>query len=605
MIKREGITYRFLKWFVLLIVIPMISMNLLAYYLYSRLLENNSAERMQETMQQIVINLENEIKTIILTEALISNYNNNEIVDMVTAWSREGSNEKKLQLSQQIDSKLGIISNYRNSLDAIIFFLRDGYYYFYKRPPQESVENIRQQEWYRSAVSHAGKAVLSATLNNVASGRDDAITISISPMIVPYRSDVEVVYISWKIDVFDRIMMNVNKHPEDHLLVADKEGRILYSSQADYAGRSLNDFVDHDSYFKPAPESQKFRTFVIDGKKKLYSAAPIRNTDWSLLYLVDDQQMKQGINVVFQYSVGIFMLILSLFFFFTILFFKKIVTPVRQLIKQMKIVETGNIDIAIEPSGNGEIGQLGRSFNRMIQEIKILMAERDMKETLRSRAEIEALQLQINPHFIANTLNTIRLMAMVARADNMRLMIEAFIKLLNNAFGKNGYVATVAQEIEHLDSYVYIMQVRYGKTFDIHFDMDSAITDRLMLKMVLQPILENAIFHGVQEIERQGVIRIKGFSDQTSLYFEVMDNGRGMSEHEIDALLQGDHPNQYGFNRIGLKNVERRIKLHYGASYGISIQSALNEYTTVTVRLPLLVEEFIKEDAHAQNVDRR
>ena len=257
----------------------------------------------------------------------------------------------------------------------------------------------------------------------------------------------------------------------------------------------------------------------------------------------------------------------------------------------MKNVEKGNFDETIEIKRNDELYQLGESFNTMVRQIKRLIIERDLKERQRNQAEIEVLQSQINPHFLSNTLNSIRLMAMIAKVDSIKDMTDALIKLVHASFAKQGKFIPIAEEIENLNSYLHIMKVRYGDKFDTYFEIEEGLEQYYVLRLILQPIVENSILHGVSELEKKGLIRIKGYKIEHDVFFEIEDNGVGMTQEQVERLLEDDKSNTRGFSKIGIKNVDKRIKLNHGKNYGLKIDSIYGQYTRITIKLPATVKK--------------
>jgi len=237
-----------------------------------------------------------------------------------------------------------------------------------------------------------------------------------------------------------------------------------------------------------------------------------------------------------------------------------------------------------------EIVGLGLTFNRMINQINCLMQEKDIKEKERMEAEIDALQSQINPHFISNTLNAIHLMAMIAKVESIERMTEAFIKIVNATLSKKGRYFTIEEEVNNLHNYLYIMKVRYGDTFDYHIQIEPEILHKWILRLTLQPILENALQHGISDIDRRGSLQIKGWERPRGIVFEIRDNGAGLTFEQIENLLQQKADSKNGVTGMGIRNVNDRIKLNHGQEYGLSIESEPGVFTLVRIHLPSLTE---------------
>jgi two-component system sensor histidine kinase YesM len=238
-----------------------------------------------------------------------------------------------------------------------------------------------------------------------------------------------------------------------------------------------------------------------------------------------------------------------------------------------------------------ELAELGRAFNSMIGEVHRLTREKEQKERERSRLEMEALRLRINPHFLTNTLSSIRLMAGMSKADSIVQMTGALMKVLNDCFRNEGGLTTVAQELEVLENYVLIMKVRYGDSFEVVYDVDPAVRELPVLRMILQPLVENSILHGLNGLGRKGEIRIRGGVVEGKLILQVADNGRGMSKQRAQEALAVERQEHDGFIRVGLRSVDSRIRLTHGEPYGLRIESREDAYTRVTLCLPVLQDK--------------
>ncbi|MCR8643063.1 sensor histidine kinase [Paenibacillus sp. N1-5-1-14] len=576
--------------FILLIVIPIFFINFLIYTIYSQIILNNSIDRNMQAVEQISFAIESEVKRLIFAAASIANGNKNEIVELVTNWNRVEDSSAKFEISDNIDARLGFLFNFRSDLQAVIFFFRDEGHYFYKSGLNLSEDDVRELDSYQAAVKNKGRAVFPGALKTITKNTNDKYLLSIllSPDVSGARNDVVMIYMALQTSYLDTFYSGFQYNRIGDTIILDENGTVVVSQNKNLMGTKL----DHYDALKPYLDGEaKSAKVEVGGRDKMITTFPIHSTHWSIVNEMDYEVITQDISKVFWISIYISVAIVILFFIFSILFFRGILNPVNDLIRKMKDVERGNFDAKIDLKGDGEIRHLGHTFNKMTTEIKVLIAERDLKERQRSQAEIEALQSQINPHFIANTLNSIRLMAMIAKADNIRKMIEAFTKLLSNSFGKGGTLGSAQQEMESLNNYIYIMKVRYGEQFDVQYDIDDQIQSNLMLKMLLQPIVENAILHGVNQVEHKGIITVRGYIADNRLCFEVRDNGVGMTEEQLEQLLSRGNRMKYGFNSIGMRNVDQRIKLNYGQQYGLEVESVVDQYTHVRMILPILTNE--------------
>lgn len=268
---------------------------------------------------------------------------------------------------------------------------------------------------------------------------------------------------------------------------------------------------------------------------------------------------------------------------------KQLGAPISRLTKRLELIAEGNF----EPDGsietNDEIGMIGKQINQMSSHISDLLDTRIHNEQEKKDMEIKMLQAQINPHFLYNTLDSIKWIATMQKNSGIVQVVTALSCLLKNmAKGFNEKV-TLRQELDFLDNYIIIEKIRYIELFDVEITVDQDILyDAKIIKLTLQPIVENAIFSGIEPSGRFGLIQIHAFAQNGVLYVTVTDNGVGIAPENIQKLLTDtSRITKSNMSGIGLPNVDRRMKLVYGEDYGITIESELDQYTKIIIALPL------------------
>jgi len=266
--------------------------------------------------------------------------------------------------------------------------------------------------------------------------------------------------------------------------------------------------------------------------------------------------------------------------------------PLINLKKALSEVSAGNLMVRVDVNSKDEIGDVGSSFNNMIVEIRNLISKVHEEHLMREKARLEALQAQINPHFLFNTLNTIKWASIMSKADNIARLIGALGKLLEVSVNRGSEFITVSEETECLKSYILIQRARYNDKFKINYSIDPDTLCYKVPKLILQPLVENSILHGFEDKEGLGIVDVRIEKSQTLLLICVADNGVGIPQEKIETLLlETENNKEKGrFSGIGLRNVDERIKLYYGDDYGIEIKSVVESGTTVIVTLPLIYE---------------
>jgi len=264
--------------------------------------------------------------------------------------------------------------------------------------------------------------------------------------------------------------------------------------------------------------------------------------------------------------------------------------PIKQLRLLMKQVETGDFELQFKIQSKDEIGSLGIGFNHMVKKIKELITLVYREQNEKRRAEIAALQAQINPHFLYNTLETINSLARKSKEQQISKMIVLLGKLLRISISNFDEMVPISQELEYVKHYLAIHKLRLNKQIDYSIDVDERIYRLYTVKWIFQPIIENAIIHGLDRKSDGGSIHIVGWLEEDEVWFQIIDQGIGMPTERLIALqeaLDNDYEQLSRNQRnIGLFNVQSRIKLHFGRTYGISIASVPYQGTTVTIKLP-------------------
>ncbi len=273
----------------------------------------------------------------------------------------------------------------------------------------------------------------------------------------------------------------------------------------------------------------------------------------------------------------------------SLLFIRYLTRPIMRLIAHMDSISSGNFARNPDIESNDELGIIGRQINEMSSHVSDLMENRIRDEQEKMNLEIKMLQAQINPHFLYNTLDSIKWIATMQHNAGIVKVVSALSSLLKNmAKGFNEKV-TVRQELDFLDNYITIERIRYIELFDVEISVDEpSLYDARIIKLTLQPLVENSIFSGIEPSGKPGLIQIHIFSKEQVLYISIRDNGVGISEENIARMLTDTSRVAKNYmSGIGLPNVDRRIKLVYGPEYGLEIDSKVGLYTCVTVSIPL------------------
>ncbi|SFK66780.1 two-component system, sensor histidine kinase YesM [Paenibacillus sp. 1_12] len=385
-----------------------------------------------------------------------------------------------------------------------------------------------------------------------------------------------VIYIKIRNDLFDNLFEDSNMKKIGKFVVVDDNGLIVHDPDKNML---LKTFPDIDKLKLQKGDHGSFITK--DGQLMVYYY--IERYGWWLTDSIPLSELLKDNKIIFNISITVVLICFILSGIIWYFVSSGIVRPIKQLTSVMLSVKEDGLAVKSEYKGNDEIGLLSSSFNYMIERIQDLITEMVEEQTKKKDMEYQSLQAQINPHFLYNSLNSIRWMAMIHKADNIKEMVEALGRLLVNCTSKRDAMITIEEELTIVKDYIKIQEIKYSDKFYVDYDIEPNLMKVKCIKFILQPFIENAIFHGIEPKSGIGCIRIQMKFCNDIVEIVVHDDGVGMDV----ARILNDESNGKRFNGIGIKNVDERLRLTYGEKYGIRIESVRDEYTSVNIRFPI------------------
>lgn len=377
---------------------------------------------------------------------------------------------------------------------------------------------------------------------------------------------------------------SLNSSSSNHIYAVTLEGDIIASK--DSSNLPVSDLILQ--LLKDSRDSGNFKQRV-GGAESIISFCKQPYSGILLFEVIPTSELSFDHSVIINTILLIFLFCIVIGLSLALLLSRQLTAPINRLMKRLEIISTGNFehDAAIET--NDELGVIGKQINSMSSHISELLESRIQGEKEKKDLEIKMLQAQINPHFLYNTLDSIKWIATMQKNTGIVQVVTALSSLLKNmAKGFNEKV-TLRQELDFLENYVIIEKIRYIELFDVEITVDAPVLyGAKIIKLTLQPIVENAIFSGIEPSGRFGLIQIHAYAKNGILYITVTDNGIGITPENIEKLLTDtSRVTRSNMSGIGLPNVDRRMKLVYGEDYGITIESELDSFTKVTIALPL------------------
>lgn len=402
-----------------------------------------------------------------------------------------------------------------------------------------------------------------------------------------------VLLVDMKYSVLEDMLERINETSSGiYYYLCSRDGEIIYHPRWTEINRGL--FKEKNN--KVASYEDGIYEMKTDEQKENIVVGSVAYTGWKLIGVVPESVQETSINKFRYYIITTILILVMMLLQVNRFISRKISRPIRELDESVKAYEAGAMpDIYI--GGSAEIRHLGYSVQKSYEQIEALMKEIIQQQTERRKSELDALQSQINPHFLYNTLESITWMIEAQRNKEAVVMISELAKLLRVSLSRGKTIISIGDELQHSRSYMNIQRVRYKERFKVEFLIDEEIKNYCIVKLVIQPLLENAIYYGVGNMDEDddGQILIRGEKKGEDIYISIEDNGMGMPEDIRSNILTDNSKVPKHGSGVGVINVHSRISLMFGPEYGLEVYSELDEGTKVVIHIPAI--PYTKENA--------
>lgn len=371
--------------------------------------------------------------------------------------------------------------------------------------------------------------------------------------------------------------------------VVNEEGQVVIASDPKLWSESIQESLLDQKLRTIESEVSEFELEL--NKVRSYVVTRTMHNDWRIVGTVPVDEIISDIQQI-QKTIWIYAsILLALASVIGLQFSRKITSPLNKLMDQMREIEKSNFTALTEVTSQDEIGQLSRRFNQMVRQIEMLLDQVNQVEAKKREAEMRALRHQINPHFLYNTLASIRWMIKFDQREGAYNGISSLVELMEASMEKKGVFCSIRDELDLLEKYMVIQRFRYGANIRLDIECAETILDLQIPRMLLQPIVENAIFHGIAPKPDGGLVKIiferKLDGDEDKLVIRIIDDGLGIAEHKKRELLKPSNLKKSGMFGIGLNHVNETIQLYYGKQSGVWIDSVDGQGTTICLELML------------------
>lgn len=581
--KNRTIKKKIFFYICTLTILSLAIISFTVYILFFQTLERNEIAHTIQTSDKTKQNIEFVLKLVDNTGSLLGT--NKELLEelkkegTLAVSNGNGENENQNKISIMLQNIISV----QEYIRGIYIVGTNGNFYTSDSGINEA-ELKKRYSFPLNEVTSPGKYYMGSHQIDYHSLSNSYVISYIRPLYdIPSEKKLGTIIVDINYDYLKELFTKSSIQNDEKVLVVSRKGETIFTHPFNVI---LDDIIEKDPQLLELDKAELRRD--VFGEDSIIVSNTIEYSEWKIIKVISTRRIYKDTSAVRTVAIIVSIIFIILSLSVSIILSLTLTKPILELNKKIKLVEKGDLSVNIPVRTNDELGELSRSFNNMVIKLKELINKVVEEQRRKSDMEFEILQAQINPHFLYNTLDSIKWLAVIQNVNNISEMTTSLINLLKYNISKNNPTVSLEEEIESVANYAKIQKFRYGNMFDIEYRISEEARKCKVLKLILQPIVENAIFHGFENFEDNGIIRIDAEVDSDSkLVIHVFDNGAGMDTENLNSIFAIENSKKK-FSGIGIKNIQERIKLYFGAAYGISFYSKLGKGTEVTITLPAI-----------------
>lgn len=576
---------KFLITHLLLALIPALVIAAFTYGKFSSLITENTTRNFEAISEQTATSLEGMISQ---TRAVLDAVNEQEFLQDFLRSADEDSNYANTLKYSDLLSFL-TTTNYikdSNSVNAIRIYIDEEHLNAIRRYTSDdmfgSLDETSGTYWHGIFAHHTEGTLVCPSMYLSPSEIKNYGDMAVIRRVWLPNNTYAFIAVYFNQENINSFLLNNNPFVDSAIYVINERESIVATTNATLSGTY---FMDYSSIPTTLGTTQKLVLQTFAGESVYMGYKPIDGTDWYMVTVIPvNNIMSEGTSILFEFIL-LYVIFLFLSIFVSILLSTSVINRLATVIHQMKNVRFGPPKLLPKEDSTDEIGELVDTYNYMSEKINTLLDEQQKAAEELRMSEFRALQAQINPHFLYNTLDMIHWQAQSGKTAEISKAVQLLSRFYKLTLNKGSNIVRLKEELEHVDLYMQLQNMRYENKIDFLIDVPDELTDCTIPKLVFQPIVENALLHGILEKEsRSGSIVIAGWKEDSYLVFLISDDGVGIAPEKLPHILDGSGESKKG-NNIGIYNTHRRLQLYYDETCGLTFRSEVGEYTEVEIRI--------------------
>lgn len=598
---RQEIRYKLLLFLTASTLLPVLFFGLVSYRISSGIVESDFVRYKSRIIDQISSNLDENISYLIRQSMYV--YPNLQDVIKVLTTETDEINVDYMEHYNRLSDFLETLLQSNDRFDSITLFSLKGEVKFFKNKRgigSLNLHTVQNEDWFKDTLaSRAVPLFMEPHLNAFLAGTGDEI----QPVISVSRSVLDittlgneakgVLVIDQNMDRIKQLFANAETDDEETVLVLGKNGQLIYANRPD--AQKLVDRV------RPRLEGKASATGSfndrMDGRDSIVTYRISPDYEWKVVSILPVSALKEKSAYLKQTTLLLSLVLMVIALLVSFFFSQMITKPLKKLMGSFRSFQRGDFSTRIQVKREDELGMIGETFNHMVADLKALIDSKYELTILRNESELKALQNQINPHFLYNTLSSIKAVCDNGNAADASAMVQHLSDMFRYNLSKGDFIVPFYKELEYIQSYLFLQQIRFSDRFAVHYDIDERVLDVPILRLTLQPFIENAIYHGLELKRDKGEIHVSAqvFEEKCLIY--VYDNGLGIEPEKLERINRSladsrfDREAKDGSERIGMSNVHARIRYFFGPAYGVELSSKQGSHTIVKLTLPFRLKE--------------